>query len=156
VSEISLRNGEIVDCRGCAYEQCLHFGEKGECFYGGVIVDEVYPAVLQCDTLVLICPNYNDAVSANLMAFFNRLTALFRKHEERFAHKKVYALVVSGYSGGDLVAEQVLDAMCCNKNFALPPHFALLATANAPGSIRKVEGIEKEIAGMAGCLLGDS
>lgn len=84
VEEISLRNGAVVDCRGCSYEACLHFGERGDCFYGGIMVEQVYPAVRQCDTLVLICPNYNDAVGANIMAFFNRLTALFRTDWQTF------------------------------------------------------------------------
>ena len=97
IEEISLRNGELVDCRGCSYETCLHFGEKGDCFYGGLIVDEVYPAVKKCHALLLICPNYNDAVGANMTAFFNRLTALFRTDFKEFASKRVYALVVSGW-----------------------------------------------------------
>lgn len=149
VTEISLRNGSVVDCRGCSYETCLHFGEKGDCFYGGVMVEKVYPAVRQGDVIVLVCPNYNDAVSANITAFFNRLTALFRKEEAAFANKEVYALVVSGYSGGDIVAEQILDAMNCNKNFILPPYFALIETANDPKSILRNAGIEDRAARLA-------
>ncbi|KMO86458.1 flavodoxin [Megasphaera cerevisiae DSM 20462] len=148
-TEISLRNGAVVDCRGCSYEACLHFGEQEDCFYGGVMVDKVYPAVGWCDAIMLICPNYNDAVSANIMAFFNRLTALFRKDVSAFSQKKIYALVVSGYSGGDLVAEQVLDAMTCNKNFILPPYFALIETANDPQSIMQRPGIRERAAAMA-------
>ncbi len=67
---------------------CMHFSSKSNCYYGGVIVDEVYPAILDCDALVLLCPNYNDAVSANLCAFINRLTALFRK--TRFYEKYIF------------------------------------------------------------------
>lgn len=154
VEEISLRNGAVVDCRGCSYEACRHFGEKGECFYGGVIVERVYPAIRASDAVVLICPNYNDAVSANITAFFNRLTALFRKDSESFSRKYIYALVVSGYSGGDIVAEQIIDAMSCNKNFALPPRFALIETANDPLSILQCEGIEERAAGMADRIVG--
>ena len=39
----------------------------------------MYPAIMECDALVMLCPNYNDAISANLAAFINRLTALLRK-----------------------------------------------------------------------------
>ena len=39
IEEISLREGKLLDCRGCKYEDCLHFGESGGCFYGGVMVD---------------------------------------------------------------------------------------------------------------------
>ena len=80
IRRISLRNGFIRDCRGCAYDVCHHFGEEGSCFYGGPIAEEVYPAILDCDGLVMICPNYNDALSANLTAFINRMTALFTTH----------------------------------------------------------------------------
>ncbi len=147
VEEISLRNGAVIDCRGCSYETCLHFGENAECFYGGVIVEKAYPAILRCDTLVLVCPNYNDAVSANLTAFINRLTALFRSND--FSAKRVFALVISGYSGGDIVAEQVLGAMSLNKNFILPPRFALIETANDPRSILDVPDIQQRARAMA-------
>lgn len=153
VEELSLRNGEIVDCRGCSYETCLHFGEQGSCFYGGLIVDEVYPAIKKADSIVLLCPNYNDSVSANIMAFINRLTALFRTDFATFARKKIYAVVVSGYSGGDIVAEQILDALNCNKNFILPPHFCLLETANAPHSILGCENVEEHAEAFAMELL---
>ena len=151
--EISLRNGEVIDCRGCNYETCLHFGEQGSCFYGGVIVEKVYPAISRSDDIVLLCPNYNDAVSANLTAFINRLTALFRTNFAMFAHKKIFALVVSGYSGGDIVAEQIIDAMNCNKNFILPGNFALIETANAPYSILQCAGIKQRSLLMAERLL---
>ena len=149
VQEISLRNGEIMDCRGCTYETCLHFGEHERCFYGGVIVEQVYPAILNCSTLVLVCPNYNDTVNANFLAFFNRLTALFRNHEDAFSKKRVFAVVVSGYSGGELVSEQILDSMCCNKNFILPGKFALLETANDPLSVGTVSGVQQRAAEFA-------
>ena len=97
IREISLRDGAIKECIGCRYEDCFHYGEQGRCFYGGIITEQVYPAILDCDVLVMICPNYNDALNANLTAFINRLTALFRVND--FSRKRVYALVVSGYSG---------------------------------------------------------
>lgn len=156
IREVSLRNGAVVDCRGCSYEACLHFGERGDCFYGGVMVEEGYPAISESDTLVFCCPNYNDAVSANIMAFFNRMTALFRKNFSDFAKKRVFALVVSGYSGGDIVAEQVIDAMNCNKHFILPPYFAQMETANDPGSILKSPGIGKRAEAMARRILGQA
>ena len=131
ITEIGLRNGTLSDCSGCPYTVCLHFGEKGSCFYGGVMRDEVYPAVRRCDAIVLLCPNYNDALSANLTAFINRLTSLFR--QTRFYDKAVFAIVVSGYSGSDTVARQVISAMNMNKSFYLPGRFAMLETANDPG-----------------------
>lgn len=142
ITEISLQNGQIYDCRGCSYEACLHFGEHGSCFYGGIITDQVYPALLESDVLVLICPNYNDALSANLTAFINRLTAIFRSND--FSSKRVYAVIVSGYSGGDIIAEQIIGALNFNKSFILPADFAMLETANDPKSILAVQNIEEQ------------
>lgn len=147
IQEITLRNGAVSDCMGCAYTTCLHFSEKGNCFYGGVMVDEVYPALENSDALMLLCPNYNDAVSANISAFINRLTALFLK--TRFFDKSLFGIIVSGYSGGDIVASQLISGLNINKTFQLPPHFCMLETANDPGSIFKCEGIETRALGFA-------
>ena len=143
VEEIGLRNGTLSDCSGCPYTVCLHFGERGSCFYGGVMAQEVYPAVRRADALILMCPNYNDALSANLTAFINRLTALFR--QTRFYDKAVFALIVSGYSGSDTVARQVISGMNMNKSFYLPPRFALLETANAPGEALSAPGVQDRL-----------
>lgn len=151
IHEIGLRNGTLSDCSGCPYTMCLHFGEQGGCFYGGVMRDEVYPAVRAADALVLLCPNYNDALSANLTAFINRLTALFR--QTRFYDKAVFAIVVSGYSGGDTVARQVISAMNMNKSFYLPRRFALIETANDPGQALALPGIEERLESFAQNIL---
>ena len=142
-TEIGLRNGTLSDCSGCPYTMCLHFGERGGCFYGGVMQEEVYPAVRKADALVMLCPNYNDALSANLTAFINRLTALFR--QTRFYDKALFALVVSGYSGGDILARQLIAAMNMNKSFYLPGRFALMETANNPGEALALAGIEERL-----------
>lgn len=151
IREIGLRNGTLSDCSGCPYTMCLHFGEQGGCFYGGVMQDEVYPAVRTADALVLLCPNYNDALSANLTACINRLTALFR--QTRFYDKAVFAIVVSGYSGGDMVARQAVAAMNMNKSFYLPQNFALIETANAPGEALALPGMEARLAEFAQNIL---
>ena len=143
VTEIGLRNGTLSDCAGCPYTMCLHFGERGGCFYGGVMQEEVYPAVRSADALLLLCPNYNDALSANLTACINRLTALFR--QTRFYHQAGFALVVSGYSGCDTVVRQVISAMNMNKSFYLPPRFALMATANDPGEAMAAPDINQRL-----------
>ena len=139
VRELCLRNGTVADCNGCTYTTCLHFGEQGGCFYGGPMVDEVFPAVRECDALVMLCANYNDALAANLTAFVNRLTALFR--QSRFYDKRLYGLVVSGYSGGDLLARQLISALNMNKSFYLPPRFCMLETANEKGSLVRLPGV---------------
>ena len=139
--EISLRDGEVWDCRGCSYETCRHLGEEGKCFYGGVITKDVYPALQGCTGLIMICPNYNDAVGANLTAFINRMTAIF--NVRRFYDTNLYGVIVSGYSGSDIVAQQLIGSLCMNKSFRLPPRFAMMETANDPRSIYSVPGIEK-------------
>ena len=143
ITEIGLRNGTLEDCAGCPYTMCLHFGEKGGCFYGGVMVQEVYPAIREADAVVLLCPNYNDALSANLTAAINRLTALYRATP--FADKAVFAIVVSGYSGGDIVARQVVSALNMNKGFWLPANFCLLETANDAGTAVALPGIVERL-----------
>ena len=143
ITEIGLRNGTLEDCAGCPYTMCLHFGEKGDCFYGGVMVQEVYPAIRETDAVILLCPNYNDALSANLTAAINRLTALYRTTP--FTDKAVFAIVVSGYSGGDIVARQVVSALNMNKGFWLPGNFCLLETANNAGTAVALPGIDSRL-----------
>ena len=128
ITELSLQNGTIHDCRGCSYRTCLHFAENGGCFYGGAISETVLPAIRDCNAMLFLCPNYNDAVGANISALFNRLTSLLLQSE--LYDKYLFGIVVSGYSGGDLVARQLLGAMCLNKTAMLPPRFCLLRTAN--------------------------
>ena len=115
------------------------------------MVEKAYPSILKSDILVLICPNYNDAVSANIMAFINRLTAVFRTND--FSKKRVYAIVVSGYSGGDIVSQQIIGAMNMNKNFILPGRFVLTETANNPGDILSIEDIDERAAVFAENIL---
>ena len=147
VRTMSLRNGTIEDCRGCSYKVCNHFASRGTCFYGGSIANEVIPAVLESDILLLLLPNYNDAVGANIMAFINRMTSLYVSGA--LCGKTLFSIIVSGYSGGDLVAEQVMGALCLNKSFLLPPNFCLMETANDPGEILRVSGIQDRAASFA-------
>ena len=85
------------------------------------------------------------------MAFINRLTSVFRVND--FSAKRVYAIIVSGYSGGDLVAQQIIGAMNMNKNMLLPPRFALLETANAPGEVLQIPGTKEKAANFAASIV---
>ncbi len=143
VREISLREGHVMDCRGCSYETCMYYSKNAGCFYGGTMVDEVYPALESCRALMILSPNYNDALGANLTAFVNRLTAPFRR--KPFNDKLLFAMIVSGYSGADIVGRQLIDALNMNKSFQLPGNFMLTETANAAGSLEKVPGIQEKI-----------
>ena len=151
IREISLQNGAIYDCRGCSYKTCAHFARQNSCFYGGVITNDVYPAINECDALLLLCPNYNDSVSANILAFINRLTSMLVYNS--LYEKQLYAVIVSGYSGSEIIAQQVLGALCLNKTFALPPRFCLMQTANNPGEAMQAEGMMERIDDFAAHML---
>ena len=143
LQEISLRSGLLMDCRGCSYHVCSQYALHNRCFYGGAIPDKVFPAILQADALLLLCPNYNDALSAHITAFINRLTALLIHNN--LENKYLYAVIVSGYSGGDLVAQQVLGALSLNKSFMLPPRFCMWETANSPGEALQIPGVQDRV-----------
>ncbi len=140
IREVYLGNGTIIDCRGCSYKTCKHFSKQSKCFYGGIVVEEVYPAIVDASTIILLCPNYNDMLTANIVATINRLTALFRK--TKFYDKRVFSIIVSGYSGGDALAKQLISSLNMNKTFELAPNFSLELTANDPGYIDKIKGID--------------
>ena len=88
----------------------------------------------------MVCPNYNDAISANLAAFINRLTALLRK--TKFYDKLLFSIIVSGYSGGDIVAQQLISGLNMNKTFVLPSRFAMMEMANKADSLAQIEGVQ--------------
>ncbi len=147
IRELQLLNGTVHDCRGCGYHACLHFSQNNTCFYGGVLSDEVLPAVREADVLLFLCPNYNDALGANLVALINRMTNLVVQTD--LGSTYLGAVVVSGYSGGDLVARQLMSAMCLNRGCILPPDFCLLQTANDPGDAMASEGMDERLDAMA-------
>ncbi|WP_130807483.1 flavodoxin family protein [Senegalia massiliensis] len=142
IKEIHIANGTVRDCIGCPYTTCKHYGENTSCFYGGIMVEEVYPAILEADSIVWICPNYNDSIAANLKAVINRLTALFRK--TKFYDKSIFSIIVSGNSGSDAITKELISALNINKTFKLPPNFAIMETANDKDAILEVENIEKK------------
>lgn len=143
ITELALQNGTIHDCRGCTYHTCLHFARSGTCFYGGAISETVLPAIRSCNAMLFLCPNYNDAVGANITALFNRLTSLLL-HSYLY-EKYLFGVVVSGYSGGDLVARQLLGTMCLNKTAMLPPRFCMLQTANDLPAAQRIPQISEQL-----------
>lgn len=140
INEIQIDNGKVLDCKGCSYKLCLHYGKHNSCFYGGVMVESVIPAIEESASIVWLCPNYNDAIAANLTATINRLTVLYNKIS--FYNKSIFGVVVSGNSGSDSVAKQLIGALNLNKGFILPSHALITETANDPHSIFKVKNIE--------------
>lgn len=140
--ELLIEAGEVKDCHGCSFKLCTHYGKNNRCFYGGIMAEEVLPAIAESDAIVWLCPNYNDAVAANLTAVINRLTVLYRQMS--FHEKSVFAVIVSGNSGSDSIAKQLIGALNINKGFRLPPYFSIMAIANDPKAIFEVEGIEEK------------
>ena len=147
INEIHIENGTVVDCKGCSFQTCIHYGKQHSCFYGGIMVEEVLPAIEESDVIVWICPNYNDSVSSNMLAVINRLTVLYRQIS--FHDKTFFAVIVSGSSGSDALAKQLIGALNINKGFHLPPYFALMETANDPLYVLKLAGIEEKSEKMA-------
>lgn len=139
ISELHVENGEVLDCKGCSYKTCIHYGKQNSCFYGGIMVSDILPAIQKADAVVWICPNYNDALSANITAVINRLTALYRTAS--FYDKSLFSIIVSGNSGSDSVAKQLIGALNINKGFRLPPYFSMMEVANDTGEIKKINGI---------------
>lgn len=148
--EMCLNNGTVYDCRGCSYDSCLHFAQNGGCYYGGAVSEAVLPAIAQCDAMLFLCPNFNDALGANISALINRLTNLLVKQE--LSEKYLFGIVVSGYSGSDLVARQLLGSMCLNKTAILPPEFCLMHTAHDPNSAKNSPNIAQKLDAFAAHL----
>lgn len=136
---LHVENGTIVDCKGCGFTQCIHYSENNSCFYGGQVVLEILPAIENADIIVWLLPNYNDAISAMLTAVINRMTVLYRRVP--LFEKCIFAIVVSGNSGGDCVASQLIGALNINKGMYLPNDFLLTAIANDPGSVMDIPDI---------------
>lgn len=133
VETLHIENGSVVDCKGCDFKTCIHFAKQNTCFYGGTVIRDIFPAIERAHAVVWISPNYNDALSAMHTALINRLTALYRRMP--LYGKRTYGIIVSGNSGSDSLACQLIGALNINKGMDLPPYFALMKIANDPGSI---------------------
>lgn len=140
VETLHIENGSVVDCKGCDFRTCIHYSKQNTCFYGGTVIRDIFPAIERADAVVWISPNYNDALSAMQTALINRLTALYRRMP--LYEKRVYGIIVSGNSGSDSLACQMIGALNINKGMDIPPYFALMKIANDPGSILRVPDFE--------------
>lgn len=139
IKEVQIESGQVLDCVGCPYKVCMHYGKNQGCFYGGIMTKDIIPAIKESDAIVWLCPNYNDAISANLTAVINRITALYR--QMTFYNKSIFAVIVSGNSGSDSIAKQLIGALNINKGFKLPAYFSIRALANDPRSILQEDNI---------------
>lgn len=153
IREFRIEDDKIAECKGCSFKTCMHYSEMKSCYYGGMMVEEILPAMEWADAAIWVCPNYNDAISAKLMAVINRMTVLYRRIT--FYDKRLFGIIVSGNSGSDLVMTQLLGAVNINKGYMLPPYFSLSAIANDPGSIMEIEDIELKAKGFANTILNE-
>lgn len=127
--------GELIhDCRGCAYELCKKMGQQSKCIYEDYVVESLYPSIERSDAILILSPNYNDMLPANFISSINRMTALFRKR--KFFDKQLFAITVSGHTGGERLSQQLIGALHVNKTFALPPHFSLEIRAHNVEAVR--------------------
>lgn len=140
IDEIHIENGAVFDCKGCSFQTCLNYGKQKSCFYGGIMVKEILPKIEEADIIVWVCPNYNDSISANMLSVINRLTVLYRQIS--FSNKSFFSIIVSGNSGSDALAKQLIGALNINKGFYLPPYFALMETANDPLKVLELEDVD--------------
>lgn len=141
MKEHRIEDDKIAECKGCSFKTCMHYSEMKSCYYGGMMVEQILPAMEWADAVIWVCPNYNDAISAKLMAVINRMTVLYRRIT--FYDKRLFGIIVSGNSGSDLVMTQLLGAVNINKGYMLPPQFGFSAIANDPGSIEQATNIHK-------------
>lgn len=154
IKEIYLARGSITDCIGCDYDTCVTAARRLDCVVGGQYVEEVMPALDWADLIVWLCPNYNDSLSADLMAVINRMSGYYRTRQ--LNSKRIYSIIVSGNSGSDAVAQQLIGALTLNKGFGLPPYFCMSEIASEPNSILKNEGITERIQAFSRRLIVNS
>lgn len=132
---INIGKDQIYDCHACTWNACTDRG----CPKPDLLRDEVFAKIEASDAVLLLAPNLNDSIGADLAALVNRLTHM--ANLGRIHGQYIYAVIVSGYSGGDLLARQILNGLCLNKGFRLPPYFAAFETANRPLSILEDEQV---------------
>lgn len=140
--DLEVLDEHVKDCAGCSYTTCGYYSSIQSCYFGGMFTDKILAQIDQAGALLLLAPNYNDALSAKMMAVVNRLSVLYRKGP--FYDKYVFALVVSGNSGSDSVARQIIGAYNINKGFRLPAMFYQQAIANDPNEIFEDENLPEK------------
>ena len=151
IREFQIADDKIAECKGCSFKTCMHYSEMKSCYYGGMMVEEILPAMEWADAVIWVCQNYNDAISAKLMAVINRMTVLYRRIT--FYDKRLFGIIVSGNSGSDLVMTQLLGAVNINKGYMLPPNFGLSAIANDPGSVMEIADIHEKAKAFAQSII---
>lgn len=139
IDDIHIKRGSITDCIGCNFELCVSQAKQLSCVVGGQYVEEIMPAMAEADVIFFLCPNYNDTIGADLISLINRMSGFYRTQD--LSLKRIYAIIISGNSGTDAVANQLIGSLNMNKGFVLPPRFCLTQIANDPLSVLEKEHI---------------
>lgn len=147
IKEIAIERGSITDCIGCPFDVCIELAKALSCTVGGQFVDEIMPALDEADAVVWLCPNYNDTIGADLSSVINRMSGFYRSRD--LSQKRFYAIIISGNSGTDAVANQLVGALNLNKGFALAPNFCLTEIASEPLSVLEKEDLQLRVEGFA-------
>lgn len=140
---ISLRKESIHSCQQCNIHRCDHFQPQANCFYGSALSEEALLKLAETDALLLICSNYHNALHPQMAGFLQQISALMSP--KLFPTKALYTLVVSPYSGGDMVVKQILTTLSLDGSFYIPPKFAMLETAGQPMEALGLSGIETRL-----------
>lgn len=106
------------------------------------MVENIYPAVKWADAILLLCQTQRCPV--------REYDGVYQPPDSpvpttRFYDKALFGIIVSGYSGSDLLAGQLVTALNMNKTFYLPGNFCMMETANNAGAAMKLPGIEDRI-----------
>lgn len=141
--ELSLRNEMILYCNDCESHHCGKYVVNQSCFYGGALSREGIAQIAQADAVLMLCPSFHNSLHAMQFAFIQQLSPLFLQCE--FREKAVFALGVTPYASGDMLANQLITTLCLDYSFYLPPHFALLEIAKSPWEAITREGIEERL-----------
>lgn len=89
VTKVFLGDKELAGCRGCG--ACQKNGNR--CVIKDAMQD-IYPLLEQCDTVVLASPLYFWSISARAKAFIDRLYAISK--EDKYPHKNSVLLMTAG------------------------------------------------------------
>lgn len=138
-TDLALRPRAVTQCALCSAK----LGTDSSCLYGSPFPQEAVSLIKEADALMMICGGHLNSVHAQQLAFIQHLSALFPK--KFFYEKALYTVIVSPYSGGDMVASQLISALCLGNAFYLPPKFAMLETASQPNEVLALSGIENRL-----------
>lgn len=148
---LSLRRDLNHACNDCDHRRCAHYGENQSCFYGGSLPMPWTNCLQEADALLMLCPSMHNSLHSLSLGFLQQLSSLFMQCA--FREKAVFALGVTPYASGDMLANQLIATLCLDYSFYLPPHFSLIETAKDPLEAISREGIEEKLDQFAHSIL---